>query len=75
MEVKFKELKHRQDYLSVDKTIAISCHGEIFTVGDVVNHQSSKNTAIIRSFELDVDDNSIKAHTSQGYAYLSSIYK
>lgn len=72
----FDNINDRQDYLSVDKTTAISSHEDIFHVGDVVHHDGAPDdeTATIERFELDVEDNSILAYTTRGSAHISFLY-
>ena len=36
MNIDFKNVNHRKDYLSVDKLTAISAEGQLFEVGDIV---------------------------------------
>lgn len=70
------ELKHRQNYISVDSMTAINSYGEIFSVGDVVKHESEGDTtAIIESFYIDIEYNEIKAKTNLGTCHIDFIYK
>ena len=76
MQTKFKEVKHRQDYLSVDKLTAISSNGEILGVGDLVEHDDKEaGTAIIQSFAFDYESNEVIANTEKGSAHISFIFK
>jgi len=72
----FNKLKDRQDYISVDKSTAISAEGEIFHVGDTVYHEGDfKNKpGVIQKFELDTEDNSILAFTEHGTGHISFLY-
>ena len=76
-EIYFKDFKHRRDYLSVDEKCAISAHGEIFKIGDVVKHDSEdiKETAIITGFSLNKETNDVVASTTRGTARICFIYK
>lgn len=74
--INFKKIKHRQDYLSVDKSTAISAHGEIFTIGDLVEHDDEEaGTAIIKSFAFDYESNDVVANTEKGSARICFISK
>lgn len=74
--IKFDNIENRTDYLSVDKTKAISAHGEIFTIGDLVQHEDTKaGTSTIKSFSLDEESNDVKAHTEKGWARICFIGK
>lgn len=74
--IKFSEVKNRTDYLSVDKTKAISAHGELFTVGDLVYHTDNESgTATIQSFSLDEKSNDVIANTKKGFARICFITK
>jgi hypothetical protein len=76
MKVNFKEIKHRQDYLSVDKLTAISSNGEILGVGDLVEHDDKEaGTATIQSFAFDYELNEVIANTEKGSAHISFIFK
>lgn len=76
MEITFEQIKHRKDYLSVDRQTAISAQGEIFEVGDAVCHQSEEaEEALITSFSLDEETMDVKAHTSLGWARICFLYK
>ncbi len=74
-QIKITNIQNRVDFLSVDKTKAISAHGELFTVGDLVEHEDSKVGTNITSFELDVEDNSVKAITPLGWSHICFITK
>ena len=73
------EIKNRKDYISVDKQTVISGDGEILNIGDIVNHDDENaGTAIIKSFDLDIQTNDIIAITDKGKAricYLTKIKK
>lgn len=74
--VKFDNIENRIDYLSVDKSKAISAHGEIFTVGDLVEHQDKEaGTATIKSFAFDYESNDVVANTEKGSARICFISK
>lgn len=76
MNIIFKEIKHKQDYLSVDKKTAISSNGEILEVGDLVEHDDKEaGTATIKSFAFDYERNEVVANTEKGSAHISFIYK
>ena len=65
-----------QNFISVDKQTALSSYGEMFIVGEIVNHQDEDaGTAIITSFEPSVERNEIKVHTNKGYAHLDFLEK
>jgi hypothetical protein len=74
--IKFTDVENRTDYLSVDKTKAISAHGELFTVGDLVEHEDDKaGTATIESFVFDFETNDVVANTEKGSARICFITK
>ena len=74
--MKIKNIDNRHDYISVDGTRVLSCHGEFFHVGQKVLHEGDENNkiGIIEKFKLDVEDNSILAYTDQGYGHLAFLY-
>lgn len=76
MYVEFKEVRERQDYISIDRRTAISAEGEIFHVGDMVKHtgKDDNDTAIIESFTINEDSYDIEALTTKGRAKISFIY-
>ena len=74
--IKFTKVENRVDYLSVDKSKAISAHGEIFTVGDLVEHEDKNaGTATIQSFVFDFETNDVVANTEKGSARICFINK
>jgi NADH dehydrogenase FAD-containing subunit len=74
--IKFDNVENRTDYLSVDKSKAISAHGEIFTVGDLVKHDDKEaGTATIQSFAFDYESNDVIANTEKGSARICFITK
>ena len=74
--VDFEELKHKTNYLSVDKKIAISSYGEIFEVGEEVGHESNElELAVINSFATNEVDNKIIVYTDRGAASLDFLRK
>jgi hypothetical protein len=76
MKINFKEIKHKQDYLSVNKLTAISSNGEILEVGDLVEHDDKEaGTATIQSFAFDYESNEVIANTEKGSAHISFIFK
>ena len=76
MEIKFKNINHRKDFISVDEKTAISAHGEIFEVGDIVKHESQgDDIATIHSFLLDKESMDVLAQTNLGTARICFIYK
>lgn len=65
-----------QNFISVDKQTVLSSYGEMFIVGESVNHQDEDvDTAIIISFEPSIERNEIKVHTNKGYAHLDFLEK
>lgn len=74
--IKFNNVENKTDYLSVDKTKAISAHGEIFTIGDLVEHDDKEaGTATIQSFAFDYESNDVVANTEKGSARICFISK
>jgi hypothetical protein len=68
MNIDFKNVNHRKDYLSVDKLTAISAEGELFEVGDLVETDDPKlGTSIITHFTLDEESCDVKGHTEKGW--------
>lgn len=75
-EIYFKESSNRKDFLSVDEKTAISAHGEIFNIGDLVEHEDEEaGVATINSFSLDKQSNDVKAHTEKGWTRICFIKK
>ncbi len=74
--MKIKNIDDRHDYLSVDGTRVLSCHGEFFHVGQEVKHEGADENeiGIIERFELDVEDNSILAYTTKGHGHIEFLY-
>lgn len=65
-----------QNFISVDKQTALSSYGEIFILGETVNHQDKDaGIAIITSFEPVIERNEIRVHTNKGYAHLDFLEK
>ena len=74
--INFNEINNRKDFLSVDEQTAISAHGEIFNIGDLVRHQDTEvGNATIQSFELDKQSNDVRANTEKGWARICFISK
>lgn len=74
--IKFLNVQNRMDYISSDKTKAISAYGELFSIGDIVLHDSEGDeTAIIENFEIDEEYNEVKALTNRGFAHISFLTK
>jgi hypothetical protein len=74
--INFNNVENRIDYLSIDKYKAISAHGEIFTIGDLVEHEDKEaGTATIQSFSLDYKSNDVVATTEKGSARICFISK
>lgn len=72
----FENVEHRKDFLSVDQQTAISAHGEIFKVGDTVNHESQEyETAVIQHFYIDIQNYEVRAQTTKGNAAIVFLYK
>lgn len=75
-EINFKDVNNRKDFLSVDGETAISAHGEIFNIGDLVEHEDTEaGQANIISFELDKKSNDVRANTEKGWARICFITK
>lgn len=71
------ETEFKQDYLNIDKTVAISAEGIIFKIGDVVKHESSENkkdSGTISKFTVDLESYDVLAHTERGYGRISFMY-
>jgi NADH dehydrogenase FAD-containing subunit len=66
--INFNEINNIKDFLSVDEKTAISAHGEIFNIGDLVEHEDDGGVATIQSFELDKQSNDVRANTEKGWA-------
>lgn len=56
-------------------TIARNSYGEFFRVGENIKNDSGKEIAIIEKFELDIEQNEIKAITNLGWIHLDFIKK
>ena len=65
-----------QNFISVDRQTALSSYGEMFIIGELVQHQDENaGIAIIRSFEPIIERNEIRVHTNKGYAHLDFLEK
>jgi len=65
-----RQQKEKQNFISVDNTIAINSDGGLFHIGDEVEHDGSKNEiAIIQKFEV-LPDDEIKVYTTKGHCHL-----
>ena len=67
----------RQDYLGLNKNVAISSEGVAFKIGDEVCHDGSDingEKSIITSFTVDENSMDIVAHTEKGYGRISFLY-
>lgn len=74
---KERELDLRQNFLSMDKKIAMDSFGVFYRIGDVVKHEGSKNpkeTAVIEKFSIDKKSEEIKVNTNKGHCHLDFIY-
>lgn len=74
-EVHERPLHLRQNFLSVDESVALNSYGEYFKAGDRVVHEGAKGEARIVSFELHKEYNEIKAHTTKGWCHIDFITK
>lgn len=73
--IKFNNIDNRVDYLSICETKAISAHGELFNVGDIVKKDDNDGVATIHAFELDKESMDVKAHTDKGWSRIVFITK
>jgi len=74
--INFSKIENRVDYTSLDKTKAISAEGELFTIGDVVQHEVEEaGTATIKSFSFDYETNDVIANTEKGSVRICFITK
>lgn len=72
----FNNINNRVDFLSVCGTKAISAHGELFTIGDVVEHEDEEaGIATIERFEFDTESMDVRAYTDKGWARICFISK
>jgi phage-related holin len=73
--MKFKNLKHRKDFISIDKQTVISAEGDIFDIGDEVMHEGDKTEkGKIQSFYINEESMDIIARTTMGTARISFLY-
>lgn len=70
-----KDLELRQNFLSVDKKIAINSFGSYYKVGEEVGHEGAEDKAIIESFSIDEESAEVKVHTSKGHCHLDFLFK
>lgn len=68
------KIEFKQDYLNIDKSIAISCNGNIFKIGDVVGHEGSDKVAQIESFYINEESYDIMANTTEGFGRIAFMY-
>ena len=66
----------KQNFLSVDKKIAMNSDGDYFRVGDIVHHEGAPEaeTANILSFDIDIESEEVLVYTSRGTCHLDFIY-
>lgn len=66
----------RQNFLSVDKKVAMDSYGTYFKVGDVVGHEGApeEERATISKFEIDEESAEVLVHTNMGTCHLDFIY-
>ncbi len=69
-----KELK--EDFINLTKTKAISAEGNLFSIGDTVNHEDEEapKKGIISSFEINKETNDVIAVTQHGKGRISFLY-
>jgi len=69
-------VEFKQDYLNIDRTVAISAEGVIFKVGDTVKHEGVKHeeTAVILNFTVNLDSFDVIANTDKGTGRISFLY-
>jgi hypothetical protein len=69
-----KDLK--EDFINLTKTKAISAEGNLFVIGDVVNHEDEKapKNGVITRFTINEDTNDVIAHTQHGQGRISFLY-
>lgn len=68
------DIDFKQDYLNIDKSVAISCNGDIFKIGDNVGHEGAENEAIINSFYIDQESFDVVARTTKGHGRIAFMY-
>jgi hypothetical protein len=69
------EVDFKQDYLNLNKTVAISAEGYIFKIGDIVGHDGSTDkseTATIFKFSVNLDSFDVIAHTERGFTTMKT---
>ncbi len=64
----------KQNFISVDSKTVRNSYGDFFTVGQVVAHEGSDDTATIISFETEIEENEIKVITDKGHAHIDFIF-
>lgn len=69
-----EDLELRQNFISVDSTIARDSYGSYFKIGDEVGHEGSNDFATILSFEIDKESQEVKVNTSKGHCHLDFIF-
>jgi hypothetical protein len=69
-----KDLK--EDFINLTKTKAISAEGNLFVIGDVVNHEDEKapKNGKIAGFTINEDTYDVIAHTQHGEARISFLH-
>lgn len=66
----------KQNFISVDKSAAVSSWGEYFGIGELVSHEDNDaDTATILGFELDIESNEVKVITDKGWTHLDFLVK
>lgn len=65
----------KQNFISVDKKTARNSYGIYYTVGETVKHSGAEDTALIMSFELDLESNEVRVLTSKGHTHVDFLIK
>lgn len=65
----------RCNFISIDQKIARNSYDEFFKVGDNVGHDGADGMAKILSFELDKENNEVKANTTGGWCHIDFMFK
>jgi hypothetical protein len=68
-------LDWRKDFLSCDRKTAISAEGDVFNIGDLVEHDGGDGQSNILEFLVDEAGCDVFAQTTLGLARISFLYK
>lgn len=69
-------IEYRQDFLSVDKKVAIAADGTIYSIGDKVMHEGDdeRKVGTISEFGINEKTSDVIAYTEHGSGRITFLY-